>query len=515
MSNPSTGSLKPCNLVVVETPTGGVALGGAWRSTVASTGARLFGGTVVLCRPDPCFITRYTRVVPVKRTRYTVERLQHNVVVTVEHGKSVERLVYPVRVWETVESVLRRFFTSRPPQQGFLFYGPPGTGKTSLAELIARMHGLTVVRITPTSVLSKWVGESERNLYALLKEGEALEPSVVLVDDCEWLFRSRELKASSATGQIELTLTNILLDAIEDYFVNEKKVLVLATTNAPLELIDPALLRSGRLGKPIHIPLPDYEAVYEFLVREGIDQERARRWAYYAVNMGLGMADVKHDLLQQLREGVEPVVEPKREPGYARYFFVSPREYEREVIEYLRSLDPYGDFSETVKERSRRYKRTSLWFAGPENVAVALANAFVTYYGRMPSVTLLSARYALDAVDAANTLGGFLIVPWSIVRYGHIDATSLFASLNLAFAGPDAVNAVRVSPVPERGAVAVDKALRAITVIVLEFYGARCTREAVEKLVTRARSMDVHRYLELLNKLGYYGSRPEHLELYY
>lgn len=514
MINLDIRKLKPCNLVVVETPTGGMAVGGAWRDAVALTGTRLFGGTVVLCRPDPCFVTRYTRVVPMKKTRYAVERLQHNVVVTVEHGRSVERLVYPIRVWDTIESVLKRLFTSKPPQQGFLFYGPPGTGKTSLAELIARMYGLSVVRITPTNVLSKWVGESERNLYVLLKEGESLEPSVVLVDDCEWLFRSRELKASSTTGQIELTLTNILLDSIEDYFVNDKKVLVLATTNAPLELIDPALLRSGRLGKPIHVPLPDYEAVYEFLVREGVDQERGKKWAYYAVNMGIGMADVKHDLLQQLREGIEPVIEPKREPGYARYFFIPPKEHEREINEYFRSLDPFGDFAETVRERDRRHKRTSLWLAGPENIAVALANALVTYYGKMPSVTLLSARYAMDAVDAANTLGGFLIVPWSVVRYGHVDITSLFSSLNLAFAGADAVNAVRISPVPERGPIAVDKALRTITVIVLEFYGAKYTRETVDKLLARARSTDVHRYLELLNKLGYYGSRPEHLEFY-
>lgn len=508
-------TIDPCNLVVVETGSGGLAISSKHAGkVVVKRGVKLFNGTVVLARPEPCFLTRNTVVRSIKRVEYAIERLTYNVVLTVRYGGIVERYVYPTRVWEKVESIVKRFFTSKPPQQGFLLYGPPGTGKTSLSKLVAQMYGLPVYEITPESILSKWIGESEKNLYNALKEAEAGEPSVVIVDDCDWLFKSREFH--HGTAYVEMTLSKILLEYIQNLYDQGKKVMIIGTTNAPMEMIDKALVRSGRLGKPIHIPLPDFEAVYEFLVREGVDPERAKTWAYYAVNMGLGMADVKLDLLQQLREGKgEPVIEPSMEHGYARYVFLIPKEYERDVEEYFRILDPVGDFGEVVRARSKKHRRTVVWFAGPEKVALAVANAFILHHAKMPAVTLLSSRYVMDAVDSANTLDGFLIVQWSIVKHGHLDLTLLEPALKLAYVGESAPDAIKIDVVGSgSGSVKRHVVERGLTVVTLSFYGVNVDNRTLERLLSIPRSRGLDSYMRLLEKFGYYGTRPEHIEQY-
>lgn len=505
--------LLPCRYVVIEGD--GLVLGARHGSrgllyTHVETGKRVLGRVVVLSRPSPCFISTETVIKSSKAMKISTVKLVHNYVIEVveqRSGRVVDRLVYPLKVWERIERAMGNFIAlDRHPFQGILLYGPPGTGKTSAAGLVAQSLGLPTISVSPTDVLSKWLGESERNLFVILREAEKQEPCVLLVDDCEWLLLSRELKSRETAATTQLGVMKILLEAVERWSREGVKVFVVATTNAGIEILDQALLRSGRLGKPVYVPLPDFEAVNEFLVLEGVDEKRAREWAVKSVSMGLPMSDVKLEILPALLRGEQPLIEPRSERGYRRYVAdLSFSPIQLKVERYFKSLDPLGDFSDVVKRRSDRGLRTVVWFRGPENVAVAVANAFIQNYAKMPAVTVVDPRYVFDVVDAAESLRGFLIVPDSLVEKDEVFGSAK----RLAFAGSRPHNAVKIDVLPSNPST--DDYV-ALSYIVLSFYGFDVTLEDVDKLSRIASRYGEKHLLEVLDNSGYYGLKPAHLE---
>ncbi|MEM4436156.1 MAG: AAA family ATPase [Thermosphaera sp.] len=462
-----------------------------------------------ICRPSPCVISSMTAIRATHPSSVTVTELDHNYLVCVR-GSRVDRLVYPKKVWESVDELLRWFISSdRLPQQGFVFYGPPGTGKTSMAKIIAEMYGLPTFKIDPL-LQSKWYGETEKNLYNIMREAEAKEPSVVLMDDCDWLLLDRGLKSKETSATTQLSVMRVVLETIERWNENGRKVLVVATTNASIELLDQALLRSGRLGRPVYIPLPDYEAVYEFLVSEGVSPDTARRWAVRAVNLGLGMADIKLDVLPKLKQNVEPIVEPRTERGYRRYI-VDLTNVAKEVEPYFKVLDVTGDFPNVVRLRSARGSRTVVWFSGPENVSIAVANAFITYYSKLPAVTLVDVRYVSDAAEASNMLKGFLIIPTQLMDQRLSGVLGLAQCI--AYAGKGVHEGFRIDVRGTLGKT-IDRrvVMRGAGYTVLTFYGANAGRDEVERLVQLGLSRGEDWFFNVLNNFGYYGASVSHLE---
>ena len=204
---------------------------------------------VVYAKPVPCVISQSSVVEFVERCDVFEEPLKHNVMLKLRYAKTIDYLIYPKNVWETVKY---RYFEplsegKTPREPGLLLHGPPGTGKTSMLDLLGLSLGLHIVEVTPDSILSKWVGESERNIRKLLNEAENLEPSIVKLDDAEWIVKSRHFSATlaDAGGTVSLTLLNILLNRIALWKRRDRKVLAAVATNISPSRIDPALLRSG------------------------------------------------------------------------------------------------------------------------------------------------------------------------------------------------------------------------------------------------------------------------------
>lgn len=139
------------------------------------------------------------------------------------------------------------------PPKGILLYGAPGTGKTLLAKAIANESGVNFISIKGPALMSKYVGESEKAIREVFKIAKQASPSIIFFDEIDAVVPKR---ASSSTDAhvTERVISQFLteMDGIEEL----KAVVVLAATNR-LDLIDPALLRSGRFDLLLELPNPD------------------------------------------------------------------------------------------------------------------------------------------------------------------------------------------------------------------------------------------------------------------
>jgi transitional endoplasmic reticulum ATPase len=147
----------------------------------------------------------------------------------------------------------------RPPK-GILLYGPPGTGKTMIAQAVANETNANFISIRGPQMLSKWVGESEKAIREIFKKAKQVSPSIIFFDELDSIAPFRGMEEGSRV--IERVVNQLLaeLDGLEAL----KDVVVIAATNRP-DIIDPALLRSGRFDRLVMIGAPDKSGRLEIL----------------------------------------------------------------------------------------------------------------------------------------------------------------------------------------------------------------------------------------------------------
>ncbi|XP_029451862.1 ATPase family AAA domain-containing protein 2B [Rhinatrema bivittatum] len=176
-----------------------------------------------------------------------------------------EMVVFPLLYPEIFEK-----FKIQPPR-GCLFYGPPGTGKTLVARALANECSQDDKRVAffmrkGADCLSKWVGESERQLRLLFDQAYLMRPSIIFFDEIDGLAPVR----SSRQDQIHSSIVSTLL-ALMDGLDNRGEIVVIGATNR-LDSIDPALRRPGRFDREFLFNLPDQKA------RKHILQIHTRDW---------------------------------------------------------------------------------------------------------------------------------------------------------------------------------------------------------------------------------------------
>ncbi|MHA2007970.1 MAG: CDC48 family AAA ATPase [Promethearchaeota archaeon] len=147
------------------------------------------------------------------------------------------------------------------PPKGILLYGAPGCGKTLLARAVATESKANFISIKGPELLSKWVGESEKAIREVFRKAKMAAPCIIFFDEFDSIAPSRG-RHTSDSGVTEKVLSQFLteLDGLEVM----KDIVVIAATNRP-DILDPALIRPGRIDRILLVPPPDAKARIEIL----------------------------------------------------------------------------------------------------------------------------------------------------------------------------------------------------------------------------------------------------------
>jgi transitional endoplasmic reticulum ATPase len=141
------------------------------------------------------------------------------------------------------------------PPRGVLLYGPPGCGKTFVVRALAGTGRLNVLSVKGAELMDKWVGESERAVRELFARARQAAPTLVFLDEIDALAPRRGQSGDSGVADRVVAALLTELDGVQPI----RDVVVLGATNRP-ELVDPALLRPGRLERLVYVPPPDADA---------------------------------------------------------------------------------------------------------------------------------------------------------------------------------------------------------------------------------------------------------------
>jgi transitional endoplasmic reticulum ATPase len=141
------------------------------------------------------------------------------------------------------------------PPKGIMLYGPPGTGKTLIAKAVATESEVNFISVKGPELLSKWVGESEKGVREIFRKARQAAPCIIFFDEIDSIVppRGKDL-GTNVTGRV---VSQILTEL--DGLNSLKDVVVIAATNR-VDMVDPALMRPGRIDRILYIPNPDLEA---------------------------------------------------------------------------------------------------------------------------------------------------------------------------------------------------------------------------------------------------------------
>ncbi|KAL6247041.1 26S proteasome regulatory subunit 6A [Rhinocladiella similis] len=174
--------------------------------------------------------------------------------------KQIEELVEAV-VWPMKEAERFKKIGIKAPK-GALMYGPPGTGKTLLARACAAQTNATFLKLAGPQLVQMFIGDGAklvRDCFALAKEKA---PSIIFIDELDAVGTKRFDSEKSGDREVQRTMLELLNQL--DGFASDERIKVLAATNR-VDVLDPALLRSGRLDRKIEFPLPNEESRAQIL----------------------------------------------------------------------------------------------------------------------------------------------------------------------------------------------------------------------------------------------------------
>ena len=168
---------------------------------------------------------------------------------------------------------------------GMLLYGPPGCGKTFFAKHFAEEVGFNFMLATPSTLKSRYINATQENIAKMFEEAEKNAPTIIFIDEINELLPNRD----SDAHEMAKSAVNEMLAQMDR--TGEKGIFIIGATNYP-DMIDPAMLRAGRLDKKFYLPPPDFEArksMFEMYLKNrpldfGIDYNQLSKMTEYYVS---------------------------------------------------------------------------------------------------------------------------------------------------------------------------------------------------------------------------------------
>jgi proteasome regulatory subunit len=208
-----------------------------------------------------------------------VDQSSLNVIDKIEMGKEVEVEKYviiekPTETWamigglidekEEIKEVIELPLTHpelfkkigiKPPK-GVLLYGPPGTGKTLLAKAVANSTNATFIEVVGSELVQKFIGEGAKLIKKIFDLARKRSPAIIFIDEIDALAGTRMEMGTSGEREVNRTFMQLLAEL--DGFKHLDNVKVIGATNRK-DILDPAIIRPGRLDRLIHVDLPNDE----------------------------------------------------------------------------------------------------------------------------------------------------------------------------------------------------------------------------------------------------------------
>ncbi|KAM0982405.1 hypothetical protein EV1_015272 [Malus domestica] len=236
------------------------------------------------------------------------------------------------------------------PSKGVLFYGPPGCGKTLLAKAIASECQANFISIKGPELLTMWFGESEANVREIFDKARQSAPCVLFFDELDSIATQRGNSVGDAGGAGDRVLNQLLTEM--DGMNAKKTVFIIGATNRP-DIIDPALLRPGRLDQLIYIPLPDEASrlqIFKACLRKSPISKDIDLAALARYTHGFSGADIT-EICQRackyaIREDIEKDIERERRKN------ANPEAMEEDEIDEVAEIKP-AHFEESMKYARR------------------------------------------------------------------------------------------------------------------------------------------------------------------
>ncbi|TBU09004.1 regulatory subunit of ATP-dependent 26S proteasome [Hamiltosporidium magnivora] len=180
------------------------------------------------------------------------------------------------------------------PPKGVLLYGPPGTGKTLLARAVAATLDVNFIKIVSSGIIEKYIGESSRVIREMFNYARERAPCIIFMDEIDAIGGKRSQDSTSSDREVQRTLMELLNQM--DGFNNLSNVKIIMATNRP-DILDPALLRPGRIDRKIEIPIPNEKGRREILEIHSCEIEKGEEIDFEIIvklSVGFNGADLRN-----------------------------------------------------------------------------------------------------------------------------------------------------------------------------------------------------------------------------
>ncbi len=144
------------------------------------------------------------------------------------------------------------------PPKGILLHGPPGTGKTLMAKAVANSTGSTFIEVVGSELVQKFIGEGAKLVKEIFDLARSKAPAIVFIDEIDSLAAKRIELGTSGEREVQRTFMQLLAEI--DGFNNLGNVKIIGATNRK-DILDPAIIRPGRLDRLIEVPAPDIDGL--------------------------------------------------------------------------------------------------------------------------------------------------------------------------------------------------------------------------------------------------------------